>query len=64
MSNNFPRNTHFCSFASFLIILLTPFINNPDSSRDTTCPIKGNPVFSNGTESLPKNPPDSLILRN
>ena len=27
-------------------------------------PIEGNPVFSNGLESLPKNPPDYLILCN
>ena len=27
-------------------------------------PIEGNPVFSNGPESLPKNPPDCLILCN
>ena len=26
--------------------------------------IKGNPVFSNGPESLPKNPPDCPILCN
>ena len=26
--------------------------------------IKGNPTFSNGPKSLPKNPPDCLILRN
>ena len=29
--NNILRNHLFCSFASFLIILLMPFINNPDS---------------------------------
>ena len=28
--NNIPRNPPFCSFASFLIVLLTPFINKPD----------------------------------
>ena len=27
-------------------------------------PIKGNPVFSNGPKSLPKNPPDYPILCN
>ena len=27
----------------------------------STCPIKGKPVFSNGSKSLPKNPPDCLI---
>ena len=32
--NNIPRNPHFCSFALFLIALLTPFINKPDSSSD------------------------------
>ena len=29
-----------------------------------TFPIKGNPVFSNGPKSLPKNPPDCTILSN
>ena len=28
------RNTTFCSFSSILIVLLTPFINKPDSSKD------------------------------
>ena len=32
--NNILRNIPFSSFASFLIISLTPFINKPDSSRD------------------------------
>ena len=32
--NNIPRKPSFCSFASFLIVSLTPFINTPDSSRD------------------------------
>ena len=27
----------------------------------STFPVKGNPVFSNGPKSLPKNPPDCLI---
>ena len=30
----------------------------------STLPIKGNPVFSNGTKSLPRNPPNYLILCN
>ena len=30
------KNPPFCSFASFLIVLLTPFINKPDFSRDLT----------------------------
>ena len=30
------RNPPFCSFASFLIVSLTPFLNKPDSSRDLT----------------------------
>ena len=30
----------------------------------STCPIKGNPVLSNGLKSLPKNPPDYHILCN
>ena len=30
------RNPPFCSFASFLIVSLTPFINKPDSLRDLT----------------------------
>ena len=28
----------------------------------STFPIKGNPVFSNGPKSLPRNPPDCPIL--
>ena len=31
---NIPRNPHFCSFGSFLIVSLTLFLKNPDSSRD------------------------------
>ena len=31
-----PRNLHFCSFASFLIVSLTPFVNKPDYFRDLT----------------------------
>ena len=104
-----------CCFASFLIVLLTPFINKQDSSRDLTIyiisfissfqiisvakpdpniflwtaasvadaaavhpncikillanglsifSIKGNPSFSSGPKSLPKNAPDSPILCN
>ena len=34
--NNFPRNPIFCYFASLLIILLTSFINKPDSLKDLT----------------------------
>ena len=34
--SNIPRNPPFYSFAFFLIVLLTPFINEPDSSRDLT----------------------------
>ena len=30
----------------------------------STLLINGNPVFSNGPENLPKNPPDSPILHN
>ena len=30
----------------------------------STFPIKSNSVFSNGPKSLPKNPPDCLILCN
>ena len=33
--NNFPRNPIFCYFASLLIILLTSFINKPDSLKDS-----------------------------
>ena len=37
MPNNILRNPPFCpSFVSFLIVSLTSFINNPDSSRDLT----------------------------
>ena len=31
-----PANPTFYSFASFLIVSLTPFINKPESSRDLT----------------------------
>ena len=31
--NNIPRNPPFCYFASFLIVLLAPFINKPDASK-------------------------------
>ena len=34
--HNIPRNPTFFYFASFLIVSLKPFINNPDSSRDLT----------------------------
>ena len=34
--NIIPRSSPFCYFALFLIILLIPFINQPDSSRDLT----------------------------
>ena len=30
----------------------------------STFPIKGNPIFSNGPKSLPKNPPDFPVLYN
>ena len=30
------ENPLFCSFVSFLIVSLIPFISNPDSSRDLT----------------------------
>ena len=33
---NIPINPPFCSFASFLIVSLTSFINKPDSSSDLT----------------------------
>ena len=36
LPNKIPRNLPFCSFASFLIVSLTPFINKPDSSKDLT----------------------------
>ena len=34
--NNILRNPPFCAFASFLIVSLTPFNNNPESSKDLT----------------------------
>ena len=34
--NNIPRSPPFCSFASFLIVSLIHFINDPDFSRDLT----------------------------
>ena len=36
VSNNIPRNPSLCYFGSYLIVSLTPFINNPNSSRDLT----------------------------
>ena len=33
--NNFEINPLFCSFVSFLIILINSYINNPDSSSDS-----------------------------
>ena len=75
MLNNIPRNPPFSYFASFLIVSLTPFGNNPDADAANpngikallgngfnTFLIKGNPIFNNGPESLPKNPPDCPIL--
>ena len=32
--NSIPTNPPFCAFASFLIVLLTPLSNKPDSSSD------------------------------
>ena len=40
MRDNIPRNPRFCYFASFLIISLTPFGNEPNSSSDLTIFIK------------------------
>ena len=37
--NNIERNPPLCSLASFLIVLLIPFINNYDSSSDLTISI-------------------------
>ena len=34
--HNILRNLPFCSFSSFLIVLLAPFIYKPDSLRDLT----------------------------
>ena len=34
--NTILRNPPFCSFASFLIVSLTPSNNNPESLRDLT----------------------------
>ena len=31
--HNILRNAHFCTFDSFFIVSLAPFINKPDSSR-------------------------------
>ena len=36
VSNSILRNPPFCYFASFLIVLLTPSNNSPESSRDLT----------------------------
>ena len=110
--NNILRNPPFCSFVSFLMVWLTPFITKPDSLGDlfismissieiinavapgpniflqmaasvvdvaalnpngiktllanglSIFPIKSNPVFSNGSKSLPKNPPHCPSLCN
>ena len=37
-------------------------IKAPLANGLSAFPIKGNPVFSNGPKSLPKNPPDYPIL--
>ena len=34
--NNILRNPPFCTYSSFIIVSLTPFINKPDSSNDWT----------------------------
>ena len=34
--NNIPKKSPFYSSALFLIVSFTPYINNPDSSRDLT----------------------------
>ena len=39
-------------------------VNRNGTNGLSTFPIKGNPVFSNGHDSLPKNPPDCLTLCN
>ena len=39
-------------------------VNHNGTNGLSTFPIKGNPVFSNGHDSLPKNPPDCLTLCN
>ena len=36
VSNGIGKNPPFCFFHSFLIVLLIPFMSNPDSSRDLT----------------------------
>ena len=113
--NEILKNPSFYSFASFLIVSLTPFICKPDPSRSLiifmisfkssfentnaampypknffwiapfvavtavvnpkgtktllanvlkTFLIKSKPVFSNGARSLPRNPPNCIILDN
>ena len=48
VSNNIPRNPLLCSFASFLIVLLTPFINKQDSSSDLAALVAHAAVNPNG----------------
>ena len=36
LHNNIPKIQPFCFFASFLIVLVTSFINIPDTSSDLT----------------------------
>ena len=43
--NNIWKNPPFCSLISFLIILLIPFVSNPDYSSDLTI----STIFSNSS---------------
>ena len=60
------RSKHFCVNSSVADAAAV----NPNGIKTllanglSTFPIKGNPVFSNGPKSLPKSPPDCLVLCN
>ena len=49
-------------FLMFLMLLLCT--KNVLANGLSAFPIKGKPVFSNGPRSLPRNPPNCIILDN
>ena len=58
-------NTFLWIAASVATAAVTPNgIKTLSANGLSTFPIKGNPVFSNGPKSLPKNPADSTTLCN
>ena len=56
--------TFFLLHLLLMLLLLTLEINTLLASGLSEFFNKGNPVFSNGPKSLPKDPPDSPILCN